>query len=369
MAYTRVGKLAHGSGVLRIEEGLVPHNRSMSGSLHLAARLAGLYNRELRMPPNSSQQPRAYAAAHFALELDGKKEIGVFRSIEGGSVKTDVMTYQVQGGPTYDRWRQLGKPKYEDIKLQVGMAMSEPFYEWIKNFFAGKAERKNGAILAADFYYKERARREFKEGMIKELVFPKLDAQDKNAAYMTVTVAVEDIVFKKGTGNVLPPAKTSKDGRIDGQKLWTCCNFRFSIHGFQDSLHRVTKVDSFTIKHNVIEYHMGGQLAPTKTPSAIEFPNIVFYIPEADAQPFFDYMTNKGNLFNKSDGRAPSGLHGSITTEDSNHAELFSVDFTGADILSITPDKADSSSEEIKLVKIELYTENMEFSYLNYELE
>ena len=31
-----------------------------------------------------------------------------------------------------------------------------------------------GAIVAADFYYNERARRNFKEAMIKELTFPKL---------------------------------------------------------------------------------------------------------------------------------------------------------------------------------------------------
>src|ERR1041385_9534547 len=111
----------------------------------------------------------AYSAAHFALELDDMPDLGVFRSIEGGGIKADVMTYQ--NGGTYDRWRQLGKPKFEDIKLQVGMAMSAPFYDWIKEFFLGHAVRKDGAIVAADFYYKERARREFTDAMIKELTF------------------------------------------------------------------------------------------------------------------------------------------------------------------------------------------------------
>ena len=105
----------------------------------------------------NSTQSRSYAAAHFALELDGKQDVGLFRSIEGGGVKADVMTYQ--NGTNYDRWRQLGKQKYEDIKLQVGMSMSKPFYDWIEKFFDGKAERKSGAVVAADFYYKERARR------------------------------------------------------------------------------------------------------------------------------------------------------------------------------------------------------------------
>src|ERR1041385_4317039 len=126
----------------------------------------------------------AYSAAHFALELDDMPDLGVFRSIEGGGIKADVMTYQ--NGGTYDRWRQLGKPKFEDIKLAVGMAMSEDFYQWIASFFEGKAVRKNGSIIAADFYYKERARRKFTDAMICELVFPKLDATDKGTTHMNV---------------------------------------------------------------------------------------------------------------------------------------------------------------------------------------
>ena len=82
-----------------------------------------------------TNESRAYAAAHFALELTGMETLGVLRTIEGGGLKADVMTYQ--NGGIYDRWRQLGKPKFEDIKLQIGMAMSEPFYEWIEQFFTG----------------------------------------------------------------------------------------------------------------------------------------------------------------------------------------------------------------------------------------
>src|ERR1700759_2772976 len=108
-------------------------------------------------PPGNPNNP--YAGAHFALELGKSSDAGLFKSIEGGGVKTDVMTYQ-QGG-IYDRWRQLGKVKFEDIKVQVGMSMSDAFYTWIDDFFAGKPTRKAGAIVAADFFYNVRARREF----------------------------------------------------------------------------------------------------------------------------------------------------------------------------------------------------------------
>jgi len=301
--------------------------------------------------------PRTYAAAHFALELDDKKDVGLFRSIEGGGVKADVMTYQ--NGTNYDRWRQLGKQKYEDIKLQVGMAMSEPFYAWIAKFFTGVPERKNGAIVAADFYYKERARREFKEAMIKELTFPKLDAQDKNAAYMSISLSVEDIVFTKGGGEVLPQVKG-----MDHQKLWTSNNFRFVLDGYEQACKRCTKVDSFTIKQNVIEYHSGGRQSPIKTPSGIDFPQISFYVPEADAQPFLD-LYNRRALILEREQRAHSmdKKAGMIQTYDNGRKDLFTLEFYEADIVNVTPDKADAGSEEIKQVKIDIMTEKMVFKY------
>jgi phage tail-like protein len=306
----------------------------------------------------SSNPNRAYSAAHFALELDNNQQVGLFRSIEGGSIKADVLTYQ--NGANYDRWRQLGKPKFEDIKIQTGMSMSEAFYGWIANFFTGVPDRKNGAIVAADFNYYERARREFKEAMIKELTFPKLDGQDKNAAYMTVALAVEEIVFLPGNKS----RRVADAVGTENQKLWASCNFSFSLDGFEAACKRVSKIDSFTIKQNIIEYHTGTQRAPIKTPSQVDFPQITFYVPEADAKPFLDRFKERGvqgKLRGNSQNKA-----GELVVFDADVAknELFSLQFFGADIANVQPDKSDASSEEIKQVKIDLYTERMEFKYL-----
>ncbi|MEO8705801.1 MAG: phage tail protein [Kofleriaceae bacterium] len=303
----------------------------------------------------ANQQPRAYAAAHFALELDSKDEVGLFKSIEGGSIKSDVMTYQ--HGEDYSRWRQLGKPKFEDLKLQVGMSMSPPFYKWIEEFFIGVANRRTGAVVAADFYYIERARREFTEALIKELVFPKLDATDKGAAYLSVSLAVETIVFKKGEGK-----KLQHPAGFEKQKVWNANNFRFELAGFNDQCSRISKVDSFTIKQNILEYHASGVAAlraPRKCPSQIEFPNLVVYVPEPDAPKFLEHYEKRGVQ-----GEVPGRLTGSITTFDAENKDTFEVSFDGADIISVTPDKADSGSEDIKNLKVEIYTESMKFKYL-----
>jgi phage tail-like protein len=296
-------------------------------------------------------QNRSYAAAHFGLELDDAENVGLFRSIEGGGVRADVMSYQ--GGGSYLKMRQLGKPKFEDIKVQVGMAMSKTFYDWIENFFEGNAVRKNGAIVAADFYYNERARREFKQAIIKELTFPKLDAADKNAAYMTISFAPETIEFKPGSAKKLP-----QPVGFDSQKLWTACNFSFTLDGLGEACRRVSKIDSFTVKQNIIEYHSGGERWPTKHPSTVEFPNIAFYLPEADAQKLIDELDERVIK-----GKPGAKRGGHIQTFDAERRELFTLWFTGADVLSITPDRSDSSSEEIKQVKVEICTEGMTFEY------
>lgn len=294
----------------------------------------------------------SYVAAHFALELAGVADVGTVRSIEGGGLKADVMTYQP--GATYERWRQLGKPKFEDIKLQVGTAMSQPFFEWISKFFAGTCERKNGAIVAGDFTYKERARREFTEALITELTFPKLDATDKNTVYMNVTLGVESIDYKKGD-----ESKTlDLHGNEQAQKAWKACNFTFSLDGFEPACKRVTKVDSFTIKLPVLEYHSGGSRTTTKTPTAIDFPNLSFYLPEVDAQPLTDHFKKRGIK-----GEVPGRLHGQLVTFDNAKATSFTLDLINCDILNIQPDKSDAMSEEIKQVKVEIYVEQMKFKY------
>jgi T4-like virus tail tube protein gp19 len=296
----------------------------------------------------------SYAAAHFALELSGVDDVGTVRSIEGGGLKADVMTYQP--GANYERWRQLGKPKFEDIKMQVGTAMSEPFFRWIEGFFSGKCERKNGAIVAGDFYYKERARREFTDALITELTFPKLDSTDKSTVYMNVTLAVEDIVFKKGDpGKQLDPtAKTQ-----ESQKGWKSCNFTFALDGFADCT-QVTKVDSFTIKQQVVEYHAGGRRTAAKTPSLIEYPQLSFYLPEHFTPALTDHFRKRGIK-----GEVPGRLHGQITTFDNSaeKATMFTLEFFNADIANIQPDKSDSTTEEIKQYKIDLYVERMSFKF------
>jgi hypothetical protein len=236
------------------------------------------------------------------------------------------------------------------------MSMSKPFYGWIEEFFTGKGTRKTGAIVAADYNYDTRARREFSQALIKEITFPKLDGTDKSPAYMNVAIAVENLEFKKGDGKKL---QFRED--VSKQKMWTACNFRVKLDTFPESaVTRITKVDSFTIKQNIVEYHAGGFRAPIKCPSQMDFPQLSVYVPEVDAQPFMDHFTKRGVK-----GEVPGRFTGSIECFDNDASKkvLFTVSFAGADITNVQPEKSDSGSEEIKVVKVDIYTESMKFAY------
>lgn len=303
----------------------------------------------------TSNQNRSYTASSFILELDGSHIAGFFRSVEGGGVKADVVTHQLDCFPAV--WRQLAKPKYEDLKIQVGMSMSQEFYGWISRFFSGQIERRNGAIISGDFHYKERARRIMKEMLISEVQIPKFDAGDKAPCYMTVGLVPETVEFEPGNSSVdLTPTVQTR------QKLWTPNRFEFTINGFEKCLARTTKIESFTIKQQILEYRSGNQRNPWRVPGRIEFPNLTFYLPEADARPLIDHFKMRVLA-----GKPPphTRLTGGITALDADLQPLCTISLAGIDISGIGPDKSDSTSQDIKQVRIDITCEEMKFQYHN----
>jgi phage tail-like protein len=298
---------------------------------------------------------RAYVASKFALELDGANPpmMGFLNSAEGGGLKTDVAEYKQ--GSVVDVWRQVGRAKFEDISLKVGMGMSPTFYQWISDFFTRKVTRKNGAIVAADFNYKERARRTFKEALISEVQIPALDGGAKDAAFMTVKLVAEDMTY----ASVAEGAKIeSPPGMRQPNKLWHAANFRFNIDGFESSCKRVVKMDAFTIKQQILEYPYGHGRRPIRVPGRLEFPNLVMYVPRVDADPFV-VAAHKRLL----DYDAPSAMTASLEFTSPEKTTLCTIAMSGVDVVSAEPQKLEASAENIYMVKVMVQVEKMEFKY------
>jgi phage tail-like protein len=301
--------------------------------------------------------PRAFVAAHFALDLDGEGNMGFLRSADGGGVSTDVQTYQQ--GRVVDLWRQVGKPKFADLQLQVGMGLAKPFYTWVADFFTRKHTRKNGAVIIADFNYKERARRTFTDALINEVQMPTLDGSSKEAALMTIKVvpeAMEYTTTDEGQGARLEAAQSP----TQPNKVWHASNFNFKIDGFEEHLQRVTKIDQFSIKQNILEYPSGHRRTPVRVPGRMEWPNISIYLPQVDAQPIIDQATSRLLDYAKpGDG----GMTGAIELRSPDKAVLCTVNLKGVDIVSAEPQKIDASADGIALVKIQVQVESMDFNF------
>jgi phage tail-like protein len=295
-------------------------------------------------PPTA---PDIYSSAFFELELDGAQAVTNLRSIEGGGVKADVINYQM--GDNGAMWRQLGKPKYDDIKVSFGLAGSPEFWTWMNRFMTGNHERRNGSIVAGDFNYQAKAKRHFWEALISEIAFPKWDGTDKNSANVTVTISPEKVTYEAASGSIDSRAPAEAK-----QRNIAACNFDFELHGYKEACARITKVDGFSLKMKVIEHPFGTQLHAAKVPGKMEYPNLVFYLPEVDAQPFRDYHTNA--IMN---GQRSGGITGILNFYNNAKYLQGSFEFAGVHIFNVSTEKSDSNSEDAKLTKVECAIEGL----------
>jgi phage tail-like protein len=298
---------------------------------------------------------RAYVASKFVFELDGDGVMGFLNSAEGGGLKTDVVDYKQ--GAFQDVWRQIGRPKFEDITIKVGMAMSQSFYGWVTEFFNRKLTRKNGAIILADFNYKERARRSFMDALISEVQIPTLDASSKEAMFITIKLAPEAMTYE----TIAAGKKIANAERKVGNKSWHSANFAFSIDGYGDEFRRVTKVDGFSIKQQILEYPSGHRRTPIRVPGRLEYPNLTVYIPSVDAD---KVITQANKRLLTYEAPPPGGMNGIIELKDPHLNNMCTITLTGVDIVSAEPQKSDAQGDSMAMVKVMIQCEKMTFTYV-----
>jgi phage tail-like protein len=306
----------------------------------------------------ASQPQRAYVASHFALDLDGMGVLGFLRSFDGGGVKTDIMSYQ--HGAMIDAWRQVGRLKYDDMTIQVGMGMSDKFYDWMSSFFTRDIQRKDGAIVIADFNYKQKAKRTFENALISEVTIPALDGSSKDAAYMTVKIVPESMGYEAIKGKESTKLDCAP-GLKQPNKLWLCSNFKFTIDGFEENFKRVLKIDSFTIKQQILEYPHGNRRTVRRVPGRVDFPNIAVYVPLVDALELMDQVNSRLITYDAPDDE--NGMTGSLEFIGTDDSTLCTINLTGVDITSAEHQKYDAGGDAFAMVKLQIQVETMELDY------
>jgi phage tail-like protein len=288
---------------------------------------------------------RAYTGGHFLLSLDG--EPALLKDVDGGNIKAEIVNFKM--GPQMFDLKHISTLKYEPFTINVGMSMGKSLYEWIKASLDLSHMRKNGYVVAADFNYKAQQYRHFRDALITEFTVPALDAASKDSAYFTLKIQPEEIVHQG-------PDNADIKGTVNTkQKRWLTSNFRLELGGMDCS--KVSKIDSFTIKQNIVQDDVGHMRIPEQCPASIEFPNLKITIAkstEATWRKWFDDFVIKGNNGQEKE------LNGVIEFLDPSTSEVLgSINLMQVGIFSISDSKAEAGKAEVAKVTIEAYVEQM----------
>ncbi len=294
---------------------------------------------------------RSYVAGRYLLTLDGVK-CGFVKSVEGGAIIGEVIQEPV--GPDYVVHKHLGKPKYEDFEIQVGLSMGKPVYEWIRQSWTAKYQRMKGSITAMDFNYQPKSEQQFFEALLTETTIPAADAASKDPGYLTVKFTPETIRSAKPSGK--SDAGTPDKGM---QKMFLPANFKLDIAGLNGK--GVSRVESFTVKQTAIRDDIGDARDQKKEPGKLEFPNLKITLPEKGAEGWLAWHENFVVKGNSTQDQEKSG---SLTFLSPNlKEELLTIRFYNMGIFSLRPEKAEANNEAIRHLVAELYVERMEFEY------
>ncbi len=294
---------------------------------------------------------RSYVAGRYFLTLDGVR-VGPIKSVQGGDVTADVIYEAV--GPDHIVRKHVGKPKYEDFEIQVGLSMGKPLYEWIRQSWSLNYRRMKGSITAMDFKYQPLSEQEFVEALLTETTIPAADAASKEPGYLTLKFSPEYTRSGKPSGKSDPGAAAKEQ-----QKTFLPANFRLEIDGL--NCKGVSRVESFTVKQTAVQGAVGEARDVAKEPGKLEFPNLKITLLEKGAESWLAWHENFVIKGNNSQDKEKSG---SLTFLSPNlKEELLTIRFSNMGIFRLKPEKTEASSEASKHLVAELYVEKMDFEY------
>lgn len=308
-----------------------------------------------------STNARAFGQGKYGLELDNVK-CGWVSDVDGGHAVADVVVEKM--GSDHLQKKHIGNVKYEEITFKCGTGMSKALYEWIDTGFnqtfnqAGKG-RQNGAVLFADYDYKELSRLNFFFAILTELGMPALDAASKDAAKMTLKFKPEYTRKVIGQGNKITGGMFPIDAKK--QKQWLPSNFRLRIDGLEEPCTRVNKIEALTIKQKVTENAVGELRDYEQEATSVEVPNLVITTAESHAKPLYDWHEDFVIHGNCGEDNEKGGTLEYLAPD--RKTVLFTLTFKNLGIFKVAPDKMEAGAEGIRRVKAEMYCEDIRFSY------
>ncbi len=253
--------------------------------------------------------------------------------------------------------------KYDDITLGFGSGMSRVFWERLKDSFERRNySRISGAVVAADYKFRERWRLEFAEALVGELTFPGLDASSKEPCRCVLKLLPERSKMSGGDGRDDQGddyvVRDSKDQAK--QHRWSPSNFGLNIDGLDAT--RVYKIEPITLRQKTVDYAIGEARGVQKEPVQVQFPNLIVTVPESHARSWWAWYQSFVVDGNNSEDQEKTGTLEYLSPSLGN-TTLLALDFLGLGICKATIDKAEAGSESIRRVTFEMYCECIRFDY------
>lgn len=294
---------------------------------------------------------KAYSSGHFMFTLDGTPDTAWIKSVDGGGVKSEVVTENV--GVDDMSFRHTSTIEIEPINLQVAVSAAKPILQWIKDSWSHKFARRDGAIVHGDFNLDGRLEQSFLRALITEVGFPALDGSAKEAAYLSVKIHPEDLTLKPNSQKL-----QGVEGAIKA-KMWLPSMFKLHIEGVDCS--KVNKIEAITVKQKVTQLYFGAMRHPELEPTGIEFPNITLTLAAAFADDFIkwhDEFVVKGA---KDPEQEKQGYIEFLDPQGKD--ALFTINLNNVGIHNLQIDKSEANAEDIKRIKVELYVDSMDLEF------
>ena len=294
---------------------------------------------------------RGYQTATYGLELNGTP-MGSVESFEGGYATSDVVVEKV--GADRIAHKHLSGVKYEEISITCGAAMSDGFYDWLKQTLNGSFTRQNGAIVTYDFNRNEVSRLSFLNALVTEVGFPALDASSKDSATLSVKLTPSSTKIDK--------ANSSGKANFFNQKAktWLPSNFRIQIDGLDCT--RVNRIEAIAVTQSLVENPVGETRDYQVEPAYLVVPNLVITLADDPrAQNLHDW--HESFVVNGNNGQDQE-KNGTLECLSSDlKSALFTLELKQLGIFRLAPANTGAASGNISRVQAEMYCEQILFNY------
>lgn len=289
-----------------------------------------------------------HAAASFAVEIDGQLA-GYVKSFEGGIAHGDVV--EVVLGNQSGVKKHIGPPKYDEFQIQVG-STSGALFEWVTGILDGRSVAKNGAVLTLDHNYTEQRRINFNGAYPTELTIPALEAGARDAGHLAVKFQPERTQMP-----VAKPGAPRPGGPSRQEKPWLRGNFQLKIAGLEQACAYVTRIDALTVRQPIATATTGQERYRESTPGKVEYSNLVIYLAENRADPFFKWFEEfvvRGN-----NGEANERTGSLEFVDATGRGVQLRFNFFNIGIAGCRLEGRSAAADAAPLVRIEMYFERM----------